>query len=167
MLREAVKAGYYESPAGANFPKIQILTIEGLLEGAERPRYPDLMQGGLMLRKPKREMAEVQLSFGSIRSGSVQTTEEFKGVARRKGARVARGNRQPQPRLAQSRKRRKKLPNCCNAKGARDSKTWLDSNLDREGRMRRTVNLTSTTPLWGAMILVKINEACGPAKGIY
>jgi hypothetical protein len=108
MLQEAVKAGYYESPAGANFPKIQILTIEGLLEGAERPRYPDLLQGGLMLRKPKREMAEVQLSFGSIRSGSVQTTEEFKGVARRKGARVARGNRQPQPRLAQSRKRRKK-----------------------------------------------------------
>ncbi len=33
MKEEAIKAGYYESPIGANFPKVQILTIKGLLEG--------------------------------------------------------------------------------------------------------------------------------------
>jgi hypothetical protein len=89
MRQEAVKAGYYESPVGASFPKIQILTVEGLLKGIERARYPDLMQGGLMARKPKREMAEVQLNLpsASADSVSVQTTEE---VAHRKGARVAR-----------------------------------------------------------------------------
>ncbi len=51
MKEEAVKAGYYESPIGANFPKIQILTIKGLLDGNERVKYPDLMQGGLTFKK--------------------------------------------------------------------------------------------------------------------
>jgi DNA modification methylase len=51
MKEEAVKAGYYESPIGANFPKVQILTIKGLLEGTERAKYPDLMQGGLTFKK--------------------------------------------------------------------------------------------------------------------
>jgi restriction endonuclease len=87
MRQEAVKAGYYESPIGANFPKIQILTIEGLLAGTERPRYPDLMQGGLMSRKPKRELDAVQLGFDSAAYlTEVQTTEE----PSRKDVRVAR-----------------------------------------------------------------------------
>lgn len=87
MRQEAVKAGYYESPTGANFPKIQILTIEGLLEGIERLRYPDLMQGGLMSRKAKREVDAIQLGFDSAAYLSpVQTTEE----PSRKDARVAR-----------------------------------------------------------------------------
>lgn len=87
MRQEAVKAGYYESPIGANFPKIQILTLEGLLKGTERPRYPDLMQGGLMSRKAKREVDAVQLGFDSAAYlTEVQTTEE----PRRKPARVAR-----------------------------------------------------------------------------
>jgi DNA modification methylase len=60
MLQEAVKAGYYQSPAGASFPKVQILTIEGLLNGTERPRYPDLMMGGLMFKKAQREKVEEQ-----------------------------------------------------------------------------------------------------------
>jgi len=60
MLQEAVKAGYYQSPVGADFPKIQILTVEGLLDGTERPRYPDLMQGGLMFKKAKKEQTEEQ-----------------------------------------------------------------------------------------------------------
>ncbi len=51
MKEEAVKAGYYESPIGANFPKVQILTIKGLLDGTERAKYPDLMQGGLTFKK--------------------------------------------------------------------------------------------------------------------
>ena len=41
-------------------PKIQILTIEGLLDGRERPRYPDLMFGGLMFNKAQREKREEQ-----------------------------------------------------------------------------------------------------------
>ena len=38
--QEAVKAGYYESPVGASFPKIQILTVEGLLNGIEQHVIP-------------------------------------------------------------------------------------------------------------------------------
>jgi DNA modification methylase len=60
MLKEAVKAGYYQSPAGASFPKIQILTIEGLLSGTEQAVYPDLMRGGLTFKKAKREVKEKQ-----------------------------------------------------------------------------------------------------------
>jgi hypothetical protein len=41
MPQVAVKAGCYERPAGANFSKIQILTVKGLLDGIERPRYSD------------------------------------------------------------------------------------------------------------------------------
>ncbi len=60
MKEEAVKCGYYESPSGANFPKIQILTIEGLLNGVEQPRYPDLMRGGLTFKKAETELWEEQ-----------------------------------------------------------------------------------------------------------
>jgi hypothetical protein len=38
-----------------NFPKIQILTIEGLLSGAEAPTYPDLSRGALSFKKAKTE----------------------------------------------------------------------------------------------------------------
>jgi hypothetical protein len=60
MKDEAVAAGYYEAPTGASFPKIQILTIKGLLDGTEQPNYPDLMRGGLMFRKATREATEEQ-----------------------------------------------------------------------------------------------------------
>lgn len=60
MKDEAVAAGYYESPTGASFPKIQIFTIKGLLEGTEQPNYPDLMRGGLMFKKATREITEEQ-----------------------------------------------------------------------------------------------------------
>jgi DNA modification methylase len=58
MKKEAIKAGYYDSPAGASFPKLQILTIRGLLDGTERALYPDLMRGGLMFKKAAREIKE-------------------------------------------------------------------------------------------------------------
>jgi site-specific DNA-methyltransferase (adenine-specific) len=44
MSKEAVKAGYYTTPSGTSFPKIQILTIEELLNGTEQAKYPDLMR---------------------------------------------------------------------------------------------------------------------------
>lgn len=54
MLKEAVKAGYYTSPHfKTQFPKIQILTIEGLLNGTERAAYPDLSAGGHTFKKAK------------------------------------------------------------------------------------------------------------------
>ena len=56
MREEAVKTGFYESPVtGTSFPKVQILTIAGLMEGKERPQYPDLSGGGVTFKKAKRE----------------------------------------------------------------------------------------------------------------
>jgi site-specific DNA-methyltransferase (adenine-specific) len=56
MTDEANKAGFYESPlTGKAFPKLQILTIGGLLDGTEQARYPDLGRGGLTFKKAKRE----------------------------------------------------------------------------------------------------------------
>jgi DNA modification methylase len=53
MVQEAAKAGFYDSPAGASFPRIQILTVSGLIEGRERATYPDLAQGGHTFKKAK------------------------------------------------------------------------------------------------------------------
>jgi len=87
MRQEAVKAGFYVNPMGVPVPKIQILTVEGLLAGTEQPDYFDLMQGGLMSRKPEREVDAVQLGFDSAAYlVPVQTTEDVS----RKDARVAR-----------------------------------------------------------------------------
>ncbi len=55
MITEATSAGYYESPWYGAFPKIQILTIEGLLSGLEKPRYPDPSRGALSFKKAKVE----------------------------------------------------------------------------------------------------------------
>lgn len=51
MKKEAVSAGFYETPSGKSFPKIQILTIEGLLSGHERAVYPDLARGALTFKQ--------------------------------------------------------------------------------------------------------------------
>jgi len=55
MIVEATSAGFYESPAHGAFPKIQVLSIEGLLSGKETPVYPDLSRGGLTFKKAKTE----------------------------------------------------------------------------------------------------------------
>jgi len=55
MVTEAASAGFYASPHHGSFPKIQILTVEGLLSGAEAPKYVDLSQGGLSFKKAKQE----------------------------------------------------------------------------------------------------------------
>lgn len=54
MITEAVQTGFYSSPFG-NFPKIQILTIEGLLLGVEFAKYVDLSHRELNFRKAKKE----------------------------------------------------------------------------------------------------------------
>lgn len=55
MQTEALAAGYYQSPHFGAFPKLQILTIEGLLAGTERALYPDMARGGLTFKKAERE----------------------------------------------------------------------------------------------------------------
>lgn len=55
MVTEAVSAGYYESPAGKSFAKVQILTIEELIGKTKRPEYPDLTSGGLTFKKAQKE----------------------------------------------------------------------------------------------------------------
>ena len=42
MTTEAANASHYESPHHGAFARIQILTIQGLLDGTERPHWPDL-----------------------------------------------------------------------------------------------------------------------------
>ncbi len=60
MLKEAVSAGFYNSPIGKSFPKIQILTISDLLTGNKTPQYPDLSRGGLSFKKTKKEYQSEQ-----------------------------------------------------------------------------------------------------------
>jgi site-specific DNA-methyltransferase (adenine-specific) len=55
MTKEAASAGFYESPHHGAFPKIQILTIEGLLDGSERAKFPDMAMGGQTFKKAKAE----------------------------------------------------------------------------------------------------------------
>ena len=88
MRLEAVKAGYYVNPMGIPKAKIQILTIEGLLNGTEKADYFDLTP----TRKAKREVdAAQQLGFDSaFYLSEVQTTEGVTEDAHRKGVRVAR-----------------------------------------------------------------------------
>lgn len=60
MVTEAASAGFYSSPMGRDYPKLQILTIEGLLSGKDLPRYPDLTLGGLTFKDAKKERKEKQ-----------------------------------------------------------------------------------------------------------
>lgn len=55
MRTEANVAGFYHSPHHGDFPRIQILTIEGLLNGVESAQYPDLAMGGLTFKKAVKE----------------------------------------------------------------------------------------------------------------
>lgn len=53
---ESVDLVYLDPPFNARrVPKIQIMTIEGLLSGQESPKYPDLSRGSLSFKKAKAE----------------------------------------------------------------------------------------------------------------
>lgn len=54
MLTEAASAGLYQSPAHGAFPKIQILTIQDLLNG-KKPEYIDLSHGATGSKQAKIE----------------------------------------------------------------------------------------------------------------
>ncbi|MBV5311355.1 hypothetical protein [Chromatium okenii] len=53
MLSEATAIGFYAAPMfpAQRYPRLQILTIKGLLNKTEYPRYPDLAAGGLNFKK--------------------------------------------------------------------------------------------------------------------
>ncbi|MBC5825161.1 MAG: restriction endonuclease [Candidatus Eremiobacteraeota bacterium] len=60
MKTEAASAGFYESPIGGSYPRIQILTIEGLMNGSERPQYPLSQSGGLAFKRTKVEVRNTE-----------------------------------------------------------------------------------------------------------
>jgi site-specific DNA-methyltransferase (adenine-specific) len=57
MIVEALNAGFYDSELFPNneYPRIQILTVEGLMNGTERALYPDLTQGGYNFKRAQKE----------------------------------------------------------------------------------------------------------------
>lgn len=56
MEKEAVAAGYYHCESlNRDYPRIQILTVEGLLGAKERADFPDWSKGGLHFKRAKRE----------------------------------------------------------------------------------------------------------------
>jgi len=64
MRKEALAAGFYNSPHNGAFPKIQILTVAGLLSGHERPQYPDWTAGKLTFKQaPKAKKEGQQLTL--------------------------------------------------------------------------------------------------------
>ena len=54
MIADAASAGFYQDGAGRKFPRVQLLTIEGLLSGKQRPEHPD-HQPDLNFKKAKAE----------------------------------------------------------------------------------------------------------------
>ena len=59
MTTEAVSAGFYHSPKG-DVPKIQILTIDDLLSGKEKPQYFDMSSGVYNFKKAKVEKQKAE-----------------------------------------------------------------------------------------------------------
>lgn len=53
MMKEAISLGFYDSPLGKKYQKLQILTIENLLSGMQRAEYPDLAMGANTFKKAK------------------------------------------------------------------------------------------------------------------
>lgn len=54
MAKDALSAGFYESPNGKKYPRVQLLTIEGLLGGTQRAEHPDY-EPDLNFKKAKAE----------------------------------------------------------------------------------------------------------------
>ena len=59
MIADAASAGFYESATGKKYPRVQLLTIEGLLSGKQRAEHPD-HQPDLNFKKAKAESNAAQ-----------------------------------------------------------------------------------------------------------
>ena len=62
MLADAASAGLYESPNGKKYPRVQLLTIEGLLAKTQRAEHPDY-EPDLNFKKAKAEASGEQKSL--------------------------------------------------------------------------------------------------------
>jgi hypothetical protein len=62
MKADAASAGFYESPNGKKFSRVQLLTIEGLLEKNQRAEHPDY-EPDLNFRKARAESNTEQKRF--------------------------------------------------------------------------------------------------------
>ena len=59
MKSDAASAGFYESPNGKKFPRVQLLTIHGLLNKTQHPEHPDY-EPDLNFKKAKQEKSGEQ-----------------------------------------------------------------------------------------------------------
>jgi site-specific DNA-methyltransferase (adenine-specific) len=59
MMADAASAGFYTSAAGKQHPRVQLLTIEGLLSGRHRAEHPD-HQPDLNFKKARAEASAAQ-----------------------------------------------------------------------------------------------------------
>jgi hypothetical protein len=59
MRADAAAAGFLTAANGKKYPRVQLLTIEGLLAGAERASHPDYAPD-VNFKKAKRESSETQ-----------------------------------------------------------------------------------------------------------
>jgi site-specific DNA-methyltransferase (adenine-specific) len=58
MVKDAASVGFYESPNGKKYARLQLLTVDRLLDGTRRAEHPDY-EPDLNFRKAKAE-ADVQ-----------------------------------------------------------------------------------------------------------
>lgn len=63
MIREAAAAGLYKAGDGKSYPKVQILTVEGLLKGTQRAEYFDISPEDINFRKAQAEKQRNQSSL--------------------------------------------------------------------------------------------------------
>ena len=62
MIKDAASAGFYESPNGKKFARVQLLTMADLLEGKARAEHPDY-EPDLNFKKAKEEAGGKQQTF--------------------------------------------------------------------------------------------------------
>ena len=62
MTTEAAAAGFYESPNGKQYPRLQLLTIAGLLDGTQRGVHPDY-EPNLGFKKARAESSGEQTAL--------------------------------------------------------------------------------------------------------
>ena len=62
MTTEAAAAGFYESPNGKKYPRLQLLTVAGLLDGTQRALHADY-EPDLGYKKAKAEASGEQGSL--------------------------------------------------------------------------------------------------------
>jgi adenine specific DNA methylase Mod len=59
MIAEAASAGHYQSPHHGDFPRLQILTIDDLLDG-KKAQFPDMSYGDKTIKKSKLNVKEAK-----------------------------------------------------------------------------------------------------------